>query len=347
MPQYIGLDSHSTSSTFGVIDQKGKRLKHEVVETSARYLIDFVTTVPRPRYLCMEEGTQSTWLYEVLQPQVDDIVVTKVRQSRGPKDDLLDAFALAEQMRMGSVKPVYKYCGSFSRLISLNATYGKLKADRVRTQNRLKALYRSRGVSTAGKSIYDTARREQWLQMLPEQYRGAAELLHASLDAVSEVKQQAEKGLIQESRRHAISRILRTCPGMGEIRTARLMAVIVTPYRFRTKRQLWKYGGLSIVMRSSSDWEQTPNGWERVQLRKTRGLNRDFNRTLKDIFKGAATTVIEQHQRPLYDDYLKMLEQGTKPPLAKLTLSRKIAATLLAMWKKQEAYNPDTDRDKQ
>ena len=36
-----------------------------------------------------------------------------------------------------------------------------------------------------------------------------------------------------------------------------------------------------------------------------------------------------------------MLEHGTKPPLAKLTLSRKIAAALLAMWKNQEAYNPD------
>ena len=53
-------------------------------------------------------------------------------------------------------------------------------------------------MSTAGKSVYGTAQREQWLGMLPERYRSAAELLHAELDAVSEVKQQAEKCLIQE-----------------------------------------------------------------------------------------------------------------------------------------------------
>jgi hypothetical protein len=276
---------------------------------------------------------------------VDEIVVTKVKESRGPKDDILDAFQRAEQMRIGNIKPVFKHVGSCSELISLSAVYGKLKADKTRAQNRLKALYRSRGVSTAGKSVYGTAERERWLENLPEQYRNAAELLYADLDAVTEVKRQAEKRLVTESRKHGISRILQTCPGMGEIRTARLIAAVVTPYRFRTKRQLWKYSGLAILMRSSSDWMQTPNGWERVQMRKTRGLNRDFNHTLKDIFKGAATTVIDCQQRPLYDDYLKMLEQGTKPPLAKLTLARKIAATLLAMWKKQEAYKPNIERD--
>jgi hypothetical protein len=32
---------------------------------------------------------------------------------------------------------------------------------------------------------------------------------------------------------------------------------------------------------------------------------------------------------------------GTKPNLAKLTLARKIAATVLAMWKKEERYTPE------
>jgi transposase len=340
------LDAHATSCTFGVISEKGKRLKHQVVETSARSLIDFVKTVRRPRYLCLEEGTQSAWLYEVLRPRVDEIVVTRIDESKGPKDDVLDAFQLAEKMRIGTVRPVFKHRGPFSKLISLSAVYGKLNTDKTRAQNRLKALYRSRGVSTAGTSVYGTSGREQWLKKLPAPYRFGAELIYAELDAVVEIKKQAEKSLIEELRRHRISRILRTCPGMGDIRTAQLMAAIVSPHRFRTKRQLWKYSGLSVVMRSSADWALTPNGWERAQLRKTRGLNRDCNRTLKDVFKGAATTVIRSHQRPLYDDYLRMLEQGTKPPLARLTLARKIAATLLAMWKNQEAYNPDIDRDK-
>jgi hypothetical protein len=86
------------------------------------------------------------------------------------------------------------------------------------------------------------------------------------------------------------------------------MAVVVSPYRFRTARQLWSYSGFGVVMRSTSDWAKTPHGWERSNTVKTRGLNRTFNRHLKKIFKGAATTVIIGHLSPLYDGYVKQTE---------------------------------------
>ena len=94
-------------------------------------------------------------------------------------------------------------------------------------------------------------------------------------------------------------------------------------------------------MRSSSDWDQAPDGsWQKVTRPMTRGLNRNFNRMLKDVFKGAATTVIQQAgTEPLYLAYLRQLDGGTKPNLAKLTLARKIAATALSMWKNNEEYD--------
>ena len=49
------------------------------------------------------EGTQSTWLVEILSPHVAEIVVTHVSTSRGPKDDARDAFALAQQLRTHAV----------------------------------------------------------------------------------------------------------------------------------------------------------------------------------------------------------------------------------------------------
>ncbi len=54
------------------------------------------------------------------------------------------------------------------------------------------------------------------------------------------------------------------------------------------------------------------------------------------------TVVMSQPQdEPLYKDYQRLLEQGTKPNLAKVTLARKIAATALAMWKRQGGVRPD------
>jgi hypothetical protein len=39
-----------------------------------------------------------------------------------------------------------------------------------------------------------------------------------------------------------------------------------------------------------------------------------------------------------------MLAGGTKPSLAKLTLARIIAATVLRMWKDEEEYRPERSR---
>ena len=148
--------------------------------------------------------------------------------------------------------------------------------------------------------------------------------------------------LLSEARRYPISRVLRTLPGLGPIRVAQLIPIVVTPHRFRTKRQFWAYCGLGIVTRSSADWIQVDGQWVKARVAQTRGLNRNHNHTLKAIFKAAATTVICQKQTTRFRDaYERLCAQGTKPNLAKLTVARQLAATLLAMWKHQEVYDPD------
>jgi hypothetical protein len=79
----------------------------------------------------------------------------------------------------------------------------------------------------------------------------------------------------------------------------------------------------------------------RAEVQQTRGLTRKRQPVLKTVFKGAATTVIGQlPDNPLHVNYQRMLTAGTKPNLAKLTLARRIAATVLAMWKHEEVYDP-------
>jgi hypothetical protein len=66
---------------------------------------------------------------------------------------------------------------------------------------------------------------------------------------------------------------------------------------------------------------------------------------LKAVFKGAALQVATQMtNHPLHTDYLRLLEAGTKPNLARLTIARRIAAAVLAMWKHEEVYDPAKQR---
>ncbi len=46
----------------------------------------------------------------------------------------------------------------------------------------------------------------------------------------------------------------------------------------------------------------------------------------------------------MYARYVRVLDGGTKPTLAKLSLARMIAATVLRMWKDEEEYDPRRTR---
>ncbi len=117
MDRYIGLDAHVSSCTLGVLGPSGKRLGLHVVETNAKALIEVLRSIAGPRHLCLEEGTLASWLYEVLSPHVEEIVVTGVSESRGSKSDKLDASGVAERLRIGAIKrKVYKERGQFAAL---------------------------------------------------------------------------------------------------------------------------------------------------------------------------------------------------------------------------------------
>ena len=193
MEKYIGMDVHATSCTAAVVNAQGKRLGAHVIATSGAALVEFLKTQAGTIHLCIEEGTQSTWLAEILSPHVEQMVVTHVSESRGQKNDERDAFTLAERLRTGRLETsVYKQVGRFGKLRQLVRAHSMIVQDTARVQHRIESLLRSRGVPTSGKSMYATKRAE-YLAALPASTRGAAELLFAQYDAVAPVRDRAQR----------------------------------------------------------------------------------------------------------------------------------------------------------
>jgi hypothetical protein len=223
MERYIGLDAHASSCTLAVVGPSGKRLGSHVVETNARALIEVLRGIPRNRHVCVEEGTLSGWLWEVPEPHVEELVVAGVRESRGPKSEGTtrsvgrDAFALAEQLRIGSLETVvYKDRGRFRRLGQLAPARGFMVRDTARVKNRLKSVYRSRGVGYgAGRSVYGKRDREGWLAKLPEASRALAEVLYEEHDALVALQTKAEETLLAEAHRHREWHVVQACPGLA------------------------------------------------------------------------------------------------------------------------------------
>jgi len=346
MERYIGLDVHATSCTMAVVGANGKLLRSMVVETNGAALIEALRLTPGRRRLVFEEGTQSAWLYEILRHHVDQVVVTQMRsRRRGTKNDKVDAVGLANALRLGTLDShVFKDPSRFSSLRELVRAHTMLVHDVVRIQQRLKAVFRGRGVRGFGRAPYLPRNRHEWLSKLPPDPRRLAATLYEQYDAVNELAKRNKREMLDELRRHDIAHVLQTCPGMGWIRVAQLLPIVVTPHRFRTKRQFWSYCGFAVVTRSSSDWVQsTAGGWVRAPVLQTRGLNRHHHPVLKEIFKGAAHTILTKKDPDgaLYHNYHRMLANGTKPNLAKVTLARKVAAITLKMWKTGEVYREE------
>ena len=113
-----------------------------------------------------------------------------------------------------------------------------------------------------------------------------------------------------------------------------------TPWRFRSKRNLWSYAGLAVVTRSTADYElKDGKPVRRRRVAMTRGLNQNHNRILKNVFRSAANAATG---RPgsLQDFYHGMIERGMRPERARVTLARKLAALTLHLWKKGERFDP-------
>jgi len=117
------------------------------------------------------------------------------------------------------------------------------------------------------------------------------------------------------------------------------VALIQTPHRFRSKRQLWGYSGLGIKTHDSAQYRYVDGQVQRAKKpQQLRGLNQNHNHQMKEVFKSTATTATRSGG-PFQDFYENLLAKGMRPEMARLTLARKIASITLTVWKKGERFD--------
>ena len=342
--KYIGFDVHKESISIAVLNSAGKVVMECVIETKASTILQFIHGLGGDLHLTFEEGTWAAWLYDLLKPHVTELVVCDPRKNallkEGSKSDRIDARKLAELLYMSKLSSVYHGEHGLRMLRELSRSYLTITKDLGRVMNRLKALYRGWNIPCAGTQVYAPHYRSEWLSKIREAgARRRAELYYLQLDALRLVRQQARKELLAEARKHRATKLLRQIPGIGPLRAAHLVALMQTPHRFRTKRQLWTYSGLGLETRDSAQYRVVKGQLQRSKKPVTlRGLNDNHNHDLKDIFKGAAMRA-STAAGPLRDFYEALLAKGRKPTMARLTLARKIAAITLIVWKKELRFD--------
>jgi len=340
--KYVAIDCHDSTLVFEVVSGGGDLEMKGTVATRAEVIRNVIDGLKAPLEIVFEEGILAQWLYEVLRPTGHRIVVCDPRKNRrqGNKSDRIDAHTLVTKLRLGELSPVFHETGSVQALKELSGIYQALVQDSVRVMQRAKSVYRARAIRCRGEAVYKAETRKEWLGQLTASARFRAGLLYEELDTIRPLRQKAKNAMIKEARRHPAYQILVSVPFIGPIRAAQLLATLITPWRFRTRRQLWSYAGLAVVTSSSAEQEVVDGKLVRRNRRPmTRGLNPNHNHLIKEIFKATAHDAARR-DGAWKSFYEALVTKGMREEMALLTLARKIAAVVLSMWKKGVSFDP-------
>lgn len=342
--KYIGMDVHKESISIAVRNAVGKIVMESVIETKASMILQFVEGLRGDVHVTFEEGTWAAWLYDLLKPHVTKLVVCDPRRNAllqdGNQNDRIDARKLAELLQNNQLRSVYHGDHGLKTLKELVRSYLTITKDLSRVMTRVKAIYRSWAIPCAGQQVYTWRYRAEWLGKIGEAgVRRRAEFYYQQLDALRVLRQGVRKDLLAESKKHKAWKRLCQIPSIGPIRAAVLLGILQTPHRFRTKRQLWTYCGFGIEVHSSADHQVVRGQLQRRKKRiEVRGLNKNCNHDLKNVFKGAAI-VASTKPGPFEEFYAALLNKGMRPEMARLTLARKIATIVLMVWKKGVCFD--------
>jgi transposase len=342
--KYIGMDVHKESISIAVMNGAGKIGMECVIEIKASMIVQFIEGLRGDLQVTFEEGTSAAWLYDLLKPHVTKLVVCDPRKNasmrEGHQSDKIDARRLAELLRLNHLHPVYHGEHGLRSLKELVRSYLTITKDLGRVMSRVKAIYRSWAIPCTGKQVYAPRHRAEWLGKITEPgVRRRGEFYYQQLDALRTVRQQVRRELLAEGKKHLAWKRLCGIPSIGPIRAAVLLGILQTPHRFRTKRQLWSYGGVGIETSSSADHQVVKGHLERKKKQvEIRGLNRNYNHDLKNLFKGAAI-VAATKPGPFAEFYAELLAKGMRQEMARLTLARKIATIILIVWKRGVSFD--------
>jgi transposase len=342
--KYIGLDVHRATISVAVLDSAGKLVMEAILETKAETVLQFIHGLRGSLRVTLEEGTCAAWLHDVLKPHVAHVLVCDPRKNAliktGNKSDRIDARKLADLLYLDKLHPVFHGETGNRALKELARSYLALTRDTTRVMNRLKALYRSWAIPCAGQRVYAPRYRSEWLAKIAEAgVHRRAEIYYQQFDALRSLREQVRRDLLAEGRKHKAMKFLRQIPSIGPIRAALLIALMQTPHRFRTKRQLWAYCGLALKTSTSGEYRIVEGRLKRARkFLAIRGLNVNHNHDLKNIFKGAATRAAAV-PGPFQEFHAGLVGRGMKPTMARLTLARKIAAITLIVWKKGVGFD--------
>lgn len=334
--KHIGMDLHSTTIQASVLSEHGRELKNVKIPTREVDLVAFVTSIPGPKQVALEESQMADFVTRILERHVSKVIRCLPQHNRlisqsEKKCDREDARALAELLYLGKLKAVHHATWEYRQLREGARAYWKSSRDLTRAKNRLKGFFLFNGIHCVGEKVYSKRHRARWLQAMAKR-SGNARLLqsqYAQLDFCRESKAEHVKilkELMQPFRRDVDC--LCSYPGIGLIGACTLVAYLENGWRLKSKRRLWQYSGIGMRIHGSNRTER-------------RGASRKGNRLVKNVLMTATAAIASRRKadNALTRMWRAGIEAGIDPNRMKRNLARKVAVLAQRSLRFKEEYD--------
>lgn len=324
--KFIGMDAHSSTCTFSVMDEGGVEMDNVTIQTNGKLLIEYIRRIEGKKKMVFEECELSHWLYDLFRSEVDDLIVCSPVHNRAykkVKTDKLDARGLANLLRGGFLTSVYHDGTARERFRSLMSGYEDLIQESVRLKCRYKSLFRKEGKWKKGGQIY---RDEKTLTELERpEFQFMAGSTFRLMGMITEERKHYVKEIVEAGKKFKEMKYLGSVPGIGRIQASKIVAQVIDPGRFKTKYRYFSYCGLVRHRRISGGRDY---GSEEIH----------GNKILKCVYRMAGYSALRGNNG-LKKYYDQLREHGTSHENAYHAVCRKIAAISLSVWRNRKEYN--------
>ena len=319
---YIAIDWSAINMAIARMTKKSNKVTTIDVPSDIVELQFYLKNLKGSTILAIEETTTSQWLYTELKDYVDKIFICDpCRNSllkEGPKTDKIDATKLVQLLKAGLMKEVFHSTDTFIYLRRIVSGYEDLVKAGVRLKNQRYSLLR-----VCGKSGYE--KKDVKLSSRDDQY--VLECLDRQIQNYEEEKKGYEKEFGRLAKKYPAIRHQKGIPGIGLINAVKIVARVVTPYRFADQGHYLSYSGLVKHDKISGG-------------RSYGKKNPRYCRMMKCIYKSGAIAAIGNNN-PINDYYDYLIKEKNYPEYnARHKACRRLAIISFGVFKSGKKYKP-------
>lgn len=260
----IGVDLHKCSLTAAALDPASGQIAFTRIDCKCRQqIVDYFSALPRPHIVAIESVGFYRWLWELLEPIVDRLVLADATQCRALagrriKTDREDAANVAELLAAGRLPIAWAPPSHIAALRDVTRHRHYISRQHARVLHRVKSIMHQVNrpgparMKAAGLMRYIKAQRDRLPAHLVVQLEMAVDelvLLERQLDRIDASLKQT----LRDERFADIATRLQSFPGVGGVISATILAEVGDFARFDDPKAVARFAGLDPRVFNSAD----------------------------------------------------------------------------------------------